>query len=125
MTSSSSSPSSSSPSSSPSSFAPNSLNPIYQATYSNIRVYETLCRGISVMRRCDDLYLNATQILKVAAFDKPQRTRILEREVQTGLHEKVQGGYGKYQGTWVSRDRAIALAVQYGVYDELHSLIHY
>ncbi|RKP15282.1 transcription regulator HTH, apses-type DNA-binding domain-containing protein, partial [Piptocephalis cylindrospora] len=100
-----------------------SLNPIYQATYSNIRVYETLCRGISVMRRCDDLYLNATQILKVAAFDKPQRTRILEREVQTGPHEKVQGGYGKYQGTWVSRDRAISLAIQYGVYDELLPLI--
>jgi len=43
--------------------------------------------------------MNATQILKVAEFDKPQRTRILEREVQKGVHEKVQGGYGKYQGT--------------------------
>jgi hypothetical protein len=42
--------------------------------------------------------MNATQILKVADFDKPQRTRILEREVQKGVHEKVQGGYGKYQG---------------------------
>ena len=50
------------------------------------------------MRRRSDSYLNATQILKVAEFDKPQRTRILEREVQTGEHEKVQGGYGKYQG---------------------------
>lgn len=38
------------------------------------------------------------QILKVAGFDKPQRTRVLEREVQKGTHEKVQGGYGKYQG---------------------------
>lgn len=42
--------------------------------------------------------MNATQILKVAGFDKPQRTRVLEREVQKGEHEKVQGGYGKYQG---------------------------
>jgi hypothetical protein len=42
--------------------------------------------------------MNATQILKVADFDKPQRTRILEREVQIGEHEKIQGGYGKYQG---------------------------
>lgn len=50
------------------------------------------------MRRRVDSYLNATQILKVAGFDKPQRTRILEREVQKGDHEKVQGGYGKYQG---------------------------
>lgn len=51
------------------------------------------------MRRKSDSYLNATQILKVAGFDKPQRTRVLEREVQKGEHEKIQGGYGKYQGT--------------------------
>jgi transcription factor MBP1 len=50
------------------------------------------------MRRKVDSWMNATQILKVADFDKPQRTRILEREVQKGTHEKVQGGYGKYQG---------------------------
>lgn len=50
------------------------------------------------MRRRSDSWLNATQILKVAGFDKPQRTRVLEREVQKGEHEKVQGGYGKYQG---------------------------
>jgi hypothetical protein len=45
---------------------------------------------------------NATQILKVAGFDKPQRTRVLEREVQKGTHEKIQGGYGKYQGVYLS-----------------------
>lgn len=56
------------------------------------------CR-VPVMRRKSDSWMNATQILKVAEFDKPQRTRILEREVQKGVHEKVQGGYGKYQGT--------------------------
>ena len=64
------------------------------------------------MRRRADSWLNATQILKVAGFDKPQRTRILEREVQKGEHEKFQGGYGKYQGeadstpimpTWFTR----------------------
>jgi hypothetical protein len=57
-----------------------------------------MCKGVAVMRRRADGWLNATQILKVAGFDKPQRTRILEREVQKGEHEKVQGGYGKYQG---------------------------
>ena len=57
-----------------------------------------MCKGVAVMRRRSDSWLNATQILKVAGFDKPQRTRILEREVQKGEHEKVQGGYGKYQG---------------------------
>lgn len=55
--------------------------------------------SVPVMRRKADSWMNATQILKVAEFDKPQRTRILEREVQKGTHEKVQGGYGKYQGS--------------------------
>ncbi|CCJ28718.1 unnamed protein product, partial [Pneumocystis jirovecii] len=66
-------------------------------TASGIPVYEYVINGVAVMRRYSDSYINATQILKVADFDKPQRTRILEREVQKGEHEKVQGGYGKYQ----------------------------
>jgi len=57
-----------------------------------------MCKGVAVMRRRTDDLVNATQILKVAEFDKPQRTRILEKEIQRGTHEKVQGGYGKYQG---------------------------
>ncbi|KAK4057870.1 Transcription factor mbp1 [Microbotryomycetes sp. JL221] len=89
--------------------------PIYKATYSSVPVYEFPCQGVAVMRRKSDGWLNATQILKVAGFDKPQRTRVLEREVQKGTHEKVQGGYGKYQGTWIPPDRAMALSRQYGV----------
>ena len=54
------------------------------------------------MRRRQDDWINATHILKVADYDNPQRTRILEREVQKGVHEKVQGGYGKYQGQGVN-----------------------
>lgn len=68
----------------------------------SVPVYELPCQGVAVMRRKADGWLNATQILKVAGFDKPQRTRVLEREVQKGTHEKVQGGYGKYQGQSVS-----------------------
>lgn len=52
----------------------------------------------TVMRRRQDDWINATHILKAAGFDKPARTRILEREVQKEEHEKIQGGYGKYQG---------------------------
>lgn len=97
------------------------------------------------MRRRSDAYLNATQILKVAGFDKPQRTRVLEREVQKGEHEKVQGGYGKYQGvyriyerdaqsvcpidacagTWIPIERGLALSKQYGVEDLLRPIIDY
>ncbi|KAF9076567.1 transcription factor [Rhodocollybia butyracea] len=86
---------------------------IFKATYSGIPVYEMMCKGVAVMRRRSDAWLNATQILKVAGFDKPQRTRVLEREVQKGEHEKVQGGYGKYQGTWIPLERGLQLAKQY------------
>lgn len=62
-------------------------------------MYEFKIANDSVMRRRADDWINATHILKAAGFDKPARTRILEREVQKGVHEKVQGGYGKYQGS--------------------------
>ncbi|GAA5822075.1 hypothetical protein JCM11251_004849 [Rhodosporidiobolus azoricus] len=98
---------------------------IYKACYSGVPVYEMPCQGVAVMRRKSDAWLNATQILKVAGFDKPQRTRVLEREVQKGTHEKVQGGYGKYQGTWVPMDRGIALSRQYGVDRLLQPIFDY
>jgi len=65
-----------------------------------IQVYECMVRGIAVMRRRNDSYVNATQILKIAGVDKGRRTKILEKEILPGKHEIVQGGYGKYQGTW-------------------------
>ena len=96
------------------------LNGIYSATYSGVShcpttpsicthlkfislplqvpVFEFNIDGNHVMRRRKDNFINATHILKAADYDKPARTRILEREVQKGRHEKVQGGYGKYQG---------------------------
>ena len=64
------------------------------------QVYECMVRGIAVMRRRADSFVNATQILKVAGVDKGRRTKILEKEILPGKHEIVQGGYGKYQGTW-------------------------
>ncbi|KAF9247135.1 hypothetical protein BU15DRAFT_84685 [Melanogaster broomeanus] len=100
-------------------------NQIFKATYSGIPVYEMMCKGIAVMRRRSDSWLNATQILKVAGFDKPQRTRVLEREVQKGEHEKVQGGYGKYQGTWIPLERGLALAKQYNCEGALRPIIEY
>jgi transcription factor MBP1 len=102
-----------------------------------------MVKGVAVMRRRSDSWLNATQILKVAGFDKPQRTRILEREVQKGEHEKVQGGYGKYQGmcpcwlrshgrifkygpgTWIPIERGLQLAKQYNCEHLLQPIIDF
>ena len=64
------------------------------------QVYECMIRGIAVMRRRADSYVNATQILKVAGIDMALRTKILEKEIFPGEHEIVREGYGKYQGTW-------------------------
>ncbi|KAH9995486.1 hypothetical protein BJV77DRAFT_1066214 [Russula vinacea] len=54
---------------------------IYNAVYSSVQVYECMVRGIAVMRRRADSYVNATQILKVAGVDKGRRTKILEKEI--------------------------------------------
>ena len=79
--------------------------------------------SVAVMRRQTDNYLNATQILKVAGVDKGRRTKILEKEIQTGEHEKVQGGYGRYQGTWIPYDRGVEVCRQYGVEEILHTVL--
>ena len=103
-----------------------------------------MVKSVAVMRRRSDSWLNATQILKIAGFDKPQRTRVLEREVQKGEHEKVQGGYGKYQGkhglslvhaaatdfssqigTWVPLEKGVALAKQHNIDHLMKPLIEF
>src|ERR1700753_2592210 len=81
--------------------------------------------GIACMRRRSDGWLNATQILKVAGVDKGKRTKVLEKEILTGEHEKVQGGYGKYQGTWINYRRGREFCRQYGVEEALRPLLDY
>jgi regulatory protein SWI6 len=77
------------------------------------------------MRRRSDSWLNATQILKVAGVDKGKRTKVLEKEILVGEHEKVQGGYGKYQGTWINYRRGREFCRQYGVEEILRPLLDY
>lgn len=96
---------------------------VFTAVYSGVAVLEMTCRGVSVMRRRSDSALNATQILKVAGIQKGNRTKILEREILTGPHEKVQGGYGKYQGTWISFEIGLALCDRHMVRDILGPLL--
>ena len=96
-----------------------------KAVYSNVQVYEMEINGLAVMKRRTDSCMNATQILKLAGVDKGKRTKVLEKEILTGEHEKVQGGYGKYQGTWISYARAIEFARGYGVLELLRPLLEY
>lgn len=70
------------------------------------------------MRRVKDNWVNATQILKCCNFPKAKRTKILERGVQQGMHEKIQGGYGRFQGTWIPLADAQRLASSYGLSPE-------
>ncbi|KAJ5297191.1 uncharacterized protein N7443_008084 [Penicillium atrosanguineum] len=101
------------------------MESIYSATYSSVPVYEFKIDGDSVMRRRGDDWVNATHILKAAGFDKPARTRILEREVQKGVHEKVQGGYGKYQGTWIPLPEGRMLAERNSIFHKLAPIFDY
>ncbi|CAE7228640.1 unnamed protein product [Rhizoctonia solani] len=98
---------------------------VYNAVYSSVQVFECMVRGIAVMRRRSDSFVNATQILKVAGIDKGRRTKILEKEILPGKHEIVQGGYGKYQGTWIPLERGRDVAAQYGVASLLSPLFDY
>ena len=77
------------------------------------------------MRRRSDEWVNATHILKIAGFDKPARTRILEREVQKGVHEKIQCGYGKYQGTWIPLTEGRMLAEKHGVLSRISAIFDF
>ncbi|KAI9816293.1 MAG: transcriptional regulator swi6 [Pycnora praestabilis] len=98
---------------------------IYTAVYSGVSVYEMEVNNVAVMRRRSDSWLNATQILKVAGIDKGKRTKVLEKEILIGEHEKVQGGYGKYQGTWIKYDRGVEFCRSYGVEELLRPLLDY
>lgn len=99
--------------------------PVYKAKYSGVDVYELAHSTGSVMKRKSDNWVNATHILKAAKFAKAKRTRILEKDVIGREHEKIQGGFGKYQGTWVPMHVAVELALKYNIYDELKNLLEY
>ncbi|CCF56043.1 hypothetical protein KAFR_0A06080 [Kazachstania africana CBS 2517] len=96
--------------------------------YSNIDVYELLhpVAG-SIMKRRIDNWVNATHVLKIANFNKSKRLRLLEKEViKAGkAYEKIQGGSGKYQGTWVPLEVAKELAVKFEVINDLLPLLEF
>ncbi|KAJ3395001.1 hypothetical protein HDU84_004459 [Entophlyctis sp. JEL0112] len=90
---------------------------ITPATYSGVHVLQQAdANGEPVMRRAKDDYINATQVLRAAGFPKTQRTKILERDISGGVHEK---------GTWVPLETAIRLARKHNVNELLTPLFSY
>lgn len=90
------------------------------ATYADTDVYECYIRGAEsriVMRKIKDDWINITQVFKIARFSKNQRTKILEKESNDIEHEKVQGGYGRFQGTWIPLQNAKELVDKYQIND--------
>ncbi|SCU97921.1 LADA_0H09318g1_1 [Lachancea dasiensis] len=105
----------------------NEVSPTIEvATYAGVDVYECYCKGQEsriVMRRCLDNWINITQVFKIASFSKTQRTKILEKESNMVKHEKIQGGYGRFQGTWIPLENAHYLIEKYNVQDLVVSTI--
>lgn len=90
-----------------------------------VPVYELKVGGDAIMRRRSDDWINATHILKVAGLDKPARTRCLEKDVQNGVHEKIQGGYGKYQGTWIPLSEGRVLAEKHHILEKISAIFDF
>ncbi|EJD43268.1 apses-domain-containing protein [Auricularia subglabra TFB-10046 SS5] len=78
------------------------------------KVYECIVRGVHVMLRKSDEWVNATQILKVAGISKDVRPGLLKQEIIPGEHHIVDG-HGNYKGVWVPLERGRELATKYGV----------
>lgn len=88
------------------------------ATYAGVDVYECYTKDkppCLIMRRCADNWLNITQVFKAGSFTKAQRTKILEKEANEIKHEKIQGGYGRFQGTWIPWESTKYLVEKYNI----------
>lgn len=88
------------------------------ATYAGVDVYECYTKDkppCLIMRRCNDNWLNITQVFKAGSFTKAQRTKILEKEANEIKHEKIQGGYGRFQGTWIPWESTKYLVEKYNI----------
>jgi hypothetical protein len=79
------------------------------------------------MRRKEDSWLNAGQILRVAGLTDHDRLKAIRalRAAMPGEFETVNGGNPLYQGTWVPYESGRELARQFGVEQILLPLLEY
>jgi len=102
------------------------MTEVVLATYSRVNVYQTTFNDITLMRRCDDNWVNVTQMLKIAGYDgKSIRTKLLMKEVHDFDHKIVQGGDRRFQGTWVPLELAKKLAERYKISEEKIRVLFY
>ncbi|KAJ3102828.1 transcriptional regulator swi6 [Phlyctochytrium planicorne] len=95
-----------------------------KAEYSGNAVYEISCRGVAVMKRIADSFMNSSQILKLAGiFNKEVRRRIYREEVTSGPYDRVQVGGPAYQGLWFPAERAREFAKKHGVFDLVEPVV--
>lgn len=80
-------------------------------------MYNTKLPKETAMKRVDDGWINISQCFKLENFtaSKIKRHKILEDEEQAGAIniEKITGGWGRFQGSWISTDDAIYLFKKY------------
>ncbi|KAJ3008734.1 UNVERIFIED_CONTAM: hypothetical protein HDU68_002976 [Siphonaria sp. JEL0065] len=96
--------------------------------YANQPVIELIYRGVSVLRRTGYLAINGTQILTLSGItDRARRARVLDVKCvgQGWPHERIQGGAGRFQGTWMPTAQALQLAKEYGVAGIIQQLVDF
>ncbi|KAK5229940.1 transcriptional regulator swi6 [Exophiala xenobiotica] len=100
---------------------------VYSITRRNVPVLEIRVRGTKVMRRKEDSWLNAGQILRVAGLTDHDRMKAIRalRAAIPGEFETINGGNPLYQGTWVPYESGRELARQFGVEQILLPLLEY
>jgi hypothetical protein len=84
-------------------------------------VYEQyVIRGVTVMRRPSNSYVNVTQLLVAAGLNRNQRRNLLKRRDFPTTKDVISGG--SLQGTWIPADLAAQYAAAHGVADEFRAL---
>ncbi|RDW73247.1 hypothetical protein BP6252_07154 [Coleophoma cylindrospora] len=92
------------------------------ATYRGVDVYEMHVNGVVAMRRRRDAWMNASRIVALSGLSHTRRYSFMEDVIWPRECERIFGG-SKYQGTWVSYEKALEVAQFFGLEELLHPLL--
>lgn len=100
------------------------VTPPYRASYASTDVLEVEVDGNPVMVRVKDMYVNGTQVIKVALLQHPDLSKdALHNEIIAGLHDISHEGPERCQGVWIPFGSAVSLCRKCHVLDQLKSLL--